>query len=110
MPYTPAQPTESRAPLVPGLLGAVVALASLAVVGTAWFTGTRYVLAIVAAILIVFVVQARRPAWIVPLGAIVVVFNPVVPVPLPEPWTSLVLVAAAVVLVAVAVTVKTPIH
>ncbi|WP_382305357.1 DUF6804 family protein [Herbiconiux sp. UC225_62] len=79
-----ATPAFTRPALAPGILGAIALLAFIAVVGDdGWFTIARFVVAILAAIMVVFAVQAKQWWWVPPLAAIVVLWNPVLPFDLP---------------------------
>jgi hypothetical protein len=66
--------------LAPGLLGAIVVLAGLALLDTeSWFLWIRYGTAILAAIVGWFAIQGRA-WWALPLlAAVLVIWNPVLP-------------------------------
>ena len=81
-PHTPQQPAFNRAALVPGLLGAIVLLAGLALIGGDWYLYVRYAVSILALILCVFAWQARMWWWFAGLIPLAVVWNPVWPLPL----------------------------
>jgi len=73
-------PTKSfrRTALAPGILGAIVLLAGFALLqNAAAFFWIKTVVAILAAIVCVYAWQSKQWWWIIPLGAIVVVWNPV---------------------------------
>jgi hypothetical protein len=76
-------PTKSfrRTALAPGILGAIVLLAGLALItnGAAFFW-IKTVTAILAAIIAVYAWQAKQWWWLPFLAAIVVLWNPVWPV------------------------------
>ncbi|MCS5715020.1 hypothetical protein NVV95_10700 [Herbiconiux sp. CPCC 205716] len=77
-------PDFTRPALAPGLLGAIALVAFLAVIGDdGWFTVARFVIAILALIMLVFAVQAKQWWWLPPLAAIAVLWNPVLPIDLP---------------------------
>ncbi len=81
--------------LAPGLLGAVVLLAGLALLDSEAFLVIRYAVAILAAVVVVFAVQAKAWGWAVPPAAIVVVWNPVYPLDLSgQIWVAAQFVAA----------------
>lgn len=109
--------TESTPPaqlprpgFLPGLLGAIVLMAALALIGTSWFTVVLYVVCILALIMIVLAVQGKRIVWALPLAVIAVVWNPVVPLSLPgTAWIWLHLVGA-VVFIAVGVLMRVPVR
>jgi len=100
----------TRVALAPGLLGAIVLLAGLAVIGGPWFTLVRYVASILALILCVFAGQARSWWWYAPLAAIAVLFNPVWPIGVDAPILRLVQLLAAICFVAAGITIKVPAH
>lgn len=99
---------NTRVALAPGLLGAIVLLAGLAVIGGPWFTLVRYTVSILALILCVFAGQARAWWWYVPLIAIAVLFNPVWPIAIDELVLRLAHLAAAICFVAAGLTIKVP--
>jgi hypothetical protein len=73
-------PAFTRPALAPGLLGAIVLLAGLALLdddsGYFWI---RMVVAVLALIVCVFAAQARQWWWLAVLAAVAVVWNPVWP-------------------------------
>jgi hypothetical protein len=107
-PHTPQQPAFNRAALVPGLLGAIVLLAGLALIGGDWYLYVRYAVSILALILCVFAGQARMWWWFAGLVPLAVVWNPVWPLPLGGVALQGLSIAGAVVFVAAAVTIKIP--
>jgi len=73
-------PPFRRPALAPGLLGAIVLLAGLALLDNeTWFLVIRFGAAILALIMVVFAYQAKQWWWIPVLVAIAVVWNPVFP-------------------------------
>jgi len=72
-------PQYRRSALAPGILGALVLLAGLALIGKDAHTIVLFAASILAAIVGVFAWQARAYPWVVPLGAVVVAFNPIFP-------------------------------
>lgn len=100
----------TRVALAPGLLGAIVLLAGLAVIGGPWFILVRYVVSILALILCVFAGQARAWWWYPPLVALAVLFNPVWPIAVDAPILRLLHLAGAVCFVAAGITIKVPTH
>ncbi len=69
-----------RPALAPGILGAIVLFAGLALLDNAGgYLFIRFGVAILALIVCVFAYQAKQWWWIVVLGAVVVVWNPVWP-------------------------------
>ena len=107
-PPTPQQPAFSRAALAPGLLGAIVLLAGLALVSSDWYLYVRYAVSILALILCVFAGQARLWWWLAGLIPVAVVWNPVWPLPLGDLVLQGLAIAGAIVFVAAAVTIKIP--
>jgi hypothetical protein len=87
-----------RTALIPALLAAVALLAGVALIEGDGFTVIRYVVSIFALIVAVFAWQARQWWWILGLGPIAVLWNPVFPIDLglPDLWLGLQYVAAAV--------------
>ncbi|MGA1837861.1 DUF6804 family protein [Herbiconiux sp. 11R-BC] len=100
-------PAFTRPALAPGLLGAIALLAFVAVIGNSdWFTIARYVVSILALIMVVFAWQAKQWWWIPPLVAIAVIWNPVLPIDLPEFGWQIAHLAGAVVFVASGLLIK----
>lgn len=99
-------PPFTRPALAPGLLGAVAMMAFIAVVDTDWFTIARYVVAILALIMVVFAFQAKQWWWIPPLVAIAVIWNPVLPIDLPLVAWQIAHVVGAIVFVASGLLIK----
>jgi hypothetical protein len=90
-------PTASRLALAPGLLAAILLLAGVALVDTGWFTIFQYAISILAIIVCVFAVQGKQWWWILLLGPIAVLWNPIFPLDLDlVVWQILHLAAAAV--------------
>jgi len=73
-------PQFRRTALAPGILGAIVLLAGLALIGSSTYIVVQYVTSILALIIIVFAYQARQWWWMPLLLAVAVVWNPVFPV------------------------------
>ncbi|WP_374007210.1 DUF6804 family protein [Leifsonia sp. LS-T14] len=107
-PHTPQPPAFNRAALVPGLLGAIVLLAGLALVGGDWYLYIRYAVSILALILCVFAGQAKKWWWLAGLIPVAVIWNPVWPLALGALALQGLSIVAAVLLVAAAVTIKIP--
>ncbi|WP_223695130.1 DUF6804 family protein [Leifsonia poae] len=102
------QPAFSRVALAPGLLGAIVLIAGLALVGGDWYLYVQYATAILALILCVFAGQAKQWWWFVGLIPVAVIWNPVWPIPFDEVVLRGLHIAGAVLFIAVAVNVKVP--
>ena len=93
-------PTKAfrRTALAPGILAAIVLLAGLALLESSAFFWIKTVVAILAAIVAVYAWQSKQWWWLLPLAAIVVLWNPILPVAVhPEQlWLGLQYVAAIV--------------
>jgi len=102
-------PPFRRPALAPGLLGAIVLLAGLALLDNeTWFLVIRFGVAILALIMVVFAYQAKQWWWIPVLVAIAVVWNPVFPFLFHgQVWVAAQLVAALAFIV-IGVMVKVP--
>lgn len=105
---TPTAPAYTRPALAPGLLGAVALVVGVVLIDSGLFIGFRYVVSILALIMLVFAVRGRA-WWAAPLlAAVAVIWNPVVVIPIEgQPWAALQFVAAAV-FIAVGILVKVP--
>ncbi|WP_241992248.1 DUF6804 family protein [Cryobacterium lyxosi] len=107
---TPAAPTFTRSALAPGLLGAIVLLAGLALLDSESFIIIRYAVSILALILCVFVIQARSWYWLVGLVPMAVLWNPVVLFDLSgQGWVSAQFIGA-IIFIAVGLRTKVPVH
>jgi hypothetical protein len=75
-------PTKSfrRTALAPGILGAIVLLAGLALLDTSSYFWFKTGVAILAAIVAVYAWQAKQWWWLPILAAMVVAWNPVWPI------------------------------
>jgi hypothetical protein len=100
-------PDEVMRPgILPGVLGAVAILLGVWLVGTEWEFAVRLAASILAAILVVFCLQARHRKFIANillLAAIVVIWNPVIDLITPfkalgQGWLFIELLAAAIML------------
>ena len=100
-------PEFTRPALAPGILGAVVLLAGLALLDNpGGYLFIRFGVSILALILCVFSFQAKQWWWIIGLAAIAVVWNPVWPLSLAgQVWVALQF-AAALVFIATGIMVK----
>ncbi|TFD88322.1 hypothetical protein E3T51_08815 [Cryobacterium serini] len=107
---TPAAPTFTRAALAPGLLGAIVLLAGLALLDDESFIIIRYAVSILALIICVFVIQARSWYWLVGLVPMAVLWNPVVIIDLSgQGWVSAQFIAA-IIFIVVGLRTKVPVR
>ena len=109
-PYTPQQPETSRAALAPGLLGAIVLLAGLALVGSSWYIYILYSISVLACILVVFACQAHRWWWLIGLVPIIALWNPIFPMKGVIPALPLLSFGAAVIFVCAGILIKTPLQ
>lgn len=91
-------PEFRRTALAPAILGAIVLLAGLALLDNpGGYLFIKFGVAILALIVIVFAWQAKHWWWILPLGAVAVVWNPIWPITLTgQVWVALQFVAALV--------------
>lgn len=95
-----------RPGIFPGILGSVAILLGLWLVGTEWEFAVRLGASIMAAIVVVFCVQARQRKYIVTgvlVGIIVVTWNPVINLITPltalgQGWLFIEILAAAILL------------
>ncbi len=80
------RPAFRRTALAPGLLASVALLIGVALIETETFIVIRFVVAILALIVLVFAVQARHWWWLPFLLAIAVLWNPIYPLGISGPW------------------------
>jgi len=104
------EPTRARLAFLPGLLGAIVLMAALALIGGSWYVWVLFAVAILALIMCVFAVQAKTYWWLAGLIPIAIVFNPVWPLPIGDLWLRLLHLAGAVVFIAAGVSIKVPVE
>jgi hypothetical protein len=104
-------PTKAfrRTALAPGILGAIVLLAGLALLDSAAFFWIKTVVAILAAIVGVYAWQAKQWWWLPLLAAIVVMWNPIWPINWHH-WLGWLIAqyVAAIVLIVVGILIKVP--
>ncbi len=102
-------PSFTRPALAPGLLGAIVLFAGLALLDndSAYFW-IRTVVAILALIVCVFAWQARQWWWLIGLVPVAVVWNPVWPLTVHGQGWAAAQFAAALLFIAAGVLVKVP--
>lgn len=95
-------PEFTRPALAPGLLGAIVLLAGLALLDNSeGFFWIKTATSILALILCVFAWQARRRWWLVGLIPIAVLWNPVLPFDLHgQGWAAAQFIAALIFVIA----------
>lgn len=94
--------TRRRTALIPAIIAVIALFIGVAIIDSDGFTVIRYIVSIFALIVAVFAWQARQWWWVLPLGAIAVLWNPVFPIELgmPDLWLGLQYVAALVFLIA----------
>jgi len=104
-------PTKSfrRTALAPGILAAIVLLAGLALIESSAFFWIKTVVAILGAIVGVYAWQSKQWWWLPFLAAIVVLWNPILPIELHQNYIWVILQYVAVVLFIVAgILIKVP--
>lgn len=106
-------PTPQKAPflrpaLAPGLLGAIALVAGVALVDSTVFVGFRYVIAILAAIVLVFAYRGRGWIYLPFLAAIVVLWNPVYVIPITGTTWQILQFVAAIIFIVAGIRVKVP--
>ena len=104
-------PTKAfrRTALAPGILGAIVLLAGLALFTSSTFFWIKTVTAILAAIVAVYAWQSKQWWWLPILAAIVVLWNPIWPIDLHQDKVWFILqYVAAIVFVVIGVLIKVP--
>jgi len=104
------EPTRARLAFLPGLIGAIVLMAALALIGGDWYVWVLFAVAILALIMCVFAVQAKTYWWLAGLIPIAIVFNPVWPLPIGDLWLRLLHLAGAIVFIAAGVSIKVPVE
>ena len=83
------RPAFRRVALAPGLLAAVALLVGVALIEGGGFIVIRFVVSILALIVMVFAYQARHWWWIPVMLAVAVIWNPVFPLPFDGPmWVG----------------------
>jgi hypothetical protein len=103
------RPAFRRTALAPGLLAAIALLVGVALIESDGYTVVRFVVSILALIVVVFAFQARHWWWIPPLLAVAVVWNPVVPFDIAGPWWIAAQYVAILLFVLAGVFVKVPV-
>ncbi|WP_022901750.1 DUF6804 family protein [Humibacter albus] len=98
-----------RLAFLPGVLGAIILMAALALVGGDWYIWVRFAVAILALIMCVFAVQAKAYWWLIGLVPLAIAFNPVWPLPIGDLWLRLLHLAGAIVFIAAGVAIKVPV-
>lgn len=94
-------PAGGRIAFLPAVLAAAAVLAGFGFASSGAYIVIRFVVAILTLIVAVFAAQGRPRWWVLPLGAVVVLFNPVVPIEITGAvWTGVQIGAIAVLLAA----------
>lgn len=78
---TPQKAAFLRPALAPGLLGAIALIAGVVLLDSTIFVAFRYVIAILALIVLVFGWRGRAWVYLPFLAAIAVIWNPIYPFP-----------------------------
>jgi len=101
-PQTPKAAAEyQRNALAPGILVAVVLIASIGLIGQEYYLAVRFVVAILAVIIGWFAIQGGQWWWAPVMLAVAVIWNPVYPVSIAGDWlVGAHIIGAAVCLVA----------
>jgi hypothetical protein len=73
-------PQFRRTALAPGILGALVLIATVGITAPDGLTIVRYAVSILALIVVVFAWQAKQWWWSAVLAGVAVLFNPVLPI------------------------------
>ena len=102
-------PSFRRTALAPGILGAIVLLAGLALLESSAFYWIKIVVAVLAAIVCVYAWQSRQWWWLPLLGAVVVLWNPIWPINLHQGYIWVILqYVAAVLFIVSGILIKIP--
>ena len=102
------RPARIRPAFLPGILGAAVAFAGTGLLGSDAYLIIRFAVSVLALIMAVYAVQGRRWLWVLPLAALAVVWNPVIPFDFEGPPWLLAHVAAAAVFLIVGLLLTVP--
>ncbi|MFG6476641.1 DUF6804 family protein [Microbacterium sp. P06] len=97
-----------RNALAPGILGAVVLLAGIALFESDFFLVVRFIVAILALVIGWFALQARQWWWVPVMIVMAIIWNPVYPIAFDGPWWVAAHVAGAAVFIAAGATIKSP--
>lgn len=99
-------PQFRRMALAPAILATIALLAGVAAIGGDVYLVIRFIVAIFALIVGVYAWQARQWWWLVLLGPIAIVWNPVLPIDLDRGSLLLLHYAAAIVFIAAGILIK----
>jgi len=98
-----------RLALIPAVIGVIALLAGFALIDSEGFLVIRFIVAIFSAIVGWYAIQARQWWWLPFLAAIIVVWNPVLPLELSGPWWYVAQYAAAVLLLVAGALIRVPV-
>lgn len=102
------RPAFRRTALAPGLLAAIALLVGVALIESEAFIVIRFVVSILALIVMVFAFQAKHWWWIPVMLAIAVAWNPIYPLDVAGPWWLAAHYAVILVFVLAGVFIKVP--
>jgi hypothetical protein len=102
------RPAFRRTALAPALLAGIALLVGTLLLETETYIVFRFIVAIMALIVLVFAFQARHWWWIPVMLAIAVIWNPVFPLPIEGPWWSGAQYVAVLVFVLAGALIKVP--
>jgi hypothetical protein len=102
------RPAFRRTALAPGILAGVALLGAVALIESPAFLVFRFVVAILALVIMVFAFQAKHWWWIPVMLAIAVIWNPVYPLDISGPWWVGAQYVAILVFVLAGVLIKVP--
>jgi hypothetical protein len=103
------RPAFRRPALAPALLAGVALLGAVALIESPAFLVFRFIVAILALIILVFAYQAKHWWWLPVMLAIAVVWNPVFPFGFDGPWWVGAQYVAILVFVLAGVLIKAPV-
>ncbi|RLP74744.1 hypothetical protein D9V32_11940 [Mycetocola tolaasinivorans] len=75
------EPTFTRPALAPGLLAAIIMMATVALLESDLYYIVRFVVCILTVIVAFYAIRAERPWWLVGLVPVAVFINPIFPLP-----------------------------
>ncbi|WP_187976481.1 DUF6804 family protein [Mycetocola sp. JXN-3] len=107
------EPTFTRPALAPGLLAAIVMMATVALLDSDLYYIVRFVVCILTAIVAFYSIRAGRAWWLIGLVPLLVFVNPIVPLPtwpveVPTDLIFSLTLLFPLVLIGAAVTLKVP--
>ena len=102
------RPAFRRTALAPGILAGVALLGAVALIESPAFIVFRFVVSILALIVLVFAFQARHWWWIPIMLAVAVIWNPIFPLDITGPWWVGAQYVAILVFVLAGVLIKVP--